>query len=191
MEEDERFRLPDDLPESEDDGGADHLPGSTIPAITLPATDGTAVDLAAFAESVVVYCYPRTGRPDRDVSPDYWDDIPGAQGCTPESRGFRNQYGNLLDLPFQEVFGLSTQSIAYQCEARNRLELPFELLSDSSLELTDVLGLPTFEVEGVTLLKRLTLVISEGRIEHVFYPIFPPDEHAEEVVDWTRTHLSE
>lgn len=189
MAEDKHFPLPDDLPEPEDDGAADHLPNSTVPSVELSATDGSMVDLSKFTAPVVIYCYPRTGRPDRDVSPDYWEEIPGARGCTPESRGFRSQYQQLLDRGFSEVFGLSVQTTDYQREARNRLDLPFELLSDSSLEFTADLGLPTFEVEGITLLKRLTLVIADGRVKHVFYPVFPPDEHAEEVTQWAEKHL--
>lgn len=188
MGENESFSLPDDLPEPEDDGGADHLPGTTVPSLTLSATDGTAVDLSALSGRTVVYCYPKTGRPDKDVIPDGWDEIPGARGCTPEACGFRDHYRELLDRGVSDVFGLSVQSSEYQREARDRLGLPFVLLSDSSLEFTTQLGLPTFEVAGERLLKRLTLVLSDGRIEHVFYPVFPPDEHAEEVTRWLETH---
>jgi peroxiredoxin len=184
MAEDDAFPLPDDLPEPEDDGGADHLPGTTVPSVSLPATDGASIDLSERSGRTVVYCYPKTGRPDEDVIPDGWDEIPGARGCTPESCGFRDHYRELLDRGATEVYGLSVQSTAYQREARDRLGLPFELLSDSRLEFSDRLDLPTFEAGGERLLKRLTLVVSDGRIEHVFYPVFPPDEHAAEVLDW-------
>lgn len=188
MRENEPFPLPDGLPEPKDDGEADHVPGTTVPSVTLSATDGTAVDLSAVSGRTIVYCYPKTGRPDEDVIPDGWDEIPGARGCTPESRGFRDHYRELLDRGVTEVFGLSVQSSEYQREVRDRLELPFELLSDSSLAFTNRLRLPTFDVAGERLLKRLTLVLSDGRIEHVFYPVFPPDEHAAEVADWLETH---
>lgn len=188
MDEDESFPLPDDLPEPKDDGEADHLPGTTVPSVTLSATDGTAIDLSEVSGQTVVYCYPKTGRPDTDVIPDGWDEIPGARGCTPESCGFRDHYRELLDRGVSEVFGLSVQSREYQREARDRLGLPFELLSDSSLEFTNALRLPTFDIGGERLLKRLTLVLSDGRIEHVFYPVFPPDEHAEEVIRWLETY---
>lgn len=188
MGENESFPLPDDLPEPEDDGRADHLQGTTVPSVALSATDGTAVDLSEISGRIVVYCYPKTGRPDKDVIPDGWDEIPGAQGCTPESCGFRDHYQELQRLGITAVFGLSVQSSEYQREARDRLSLPFELLSDSSLELTNRFRLPTFEIAGETLLKRLTLVLSDARVEHVFYPVFPPDEHADEVVDWLETH---
>lgn len=188
MDENKSFSLPDDLPEPEDDGGADHLPGTIVPSVTLSATDGTAIDLSELAGRIVVYCYPKTGRPDEDVVPDDWDEIPGAQGCTPESCGFRDHYQELQDRGVSEVFGLSVQSSEYQREARDRLSLPFELLSDSSLEITKKFQLPTFEVAGDTFLKRLTFVLSDTRVEHVFYPVFPPDEHADEVVDWLETH---
>lgn len=188
MTEDTAFPLPDDLPEPEDDGSADHLPDAAVPAVTLRATDGTAVDLSDRSGRIVVYCYPKTGRPDRDVIPDGWEEIPGARGCTPESCGFRDHYQELLDRGVSEVYGLSVQSTSYQREARDRLQLPFELLSDSSFEFADRLDLPTFEAGGERLLERLTLVLLDGRIEHVFYPVFPPDEHAAEVRRWLDEH---
>ncbi len=191
MSNDEAFPLPDDLPEPEDDGGADHLPGESVPSISLSATDGSSVDLSSLSGRTVVYCYPKTGRPDRDVIPDGWEEIPGARGCTPETRGFRDQYDSLLNSGIDEVYGLSVQSTAYQREFRDRLELPFEILSDSSMALTNRLELPTFEAGGERLLKRLTLVLLDGRIEHVFYPIFPPDEHADELLAWARAHADE
>jgi len=180
------FPLPDDLPVPEDDGGADHLQGMELPDLSLPATDGTPVDLADLPVHTVIYVYPLTGRPDEDVIPDGWEDVPGARGCTPESRGFRSHYDELRDSGVGEVFGLSTQSSEYQREARDRLDLPFEMLSDAERELTDELDLPTFTIEGDEYLERLTLVVSDGRIEHVFYPIFPPDEHAGEVLEWVQ-----
>ncbi|WP_338740616.1 peroxiredoxin [Haloplanus salilacus] len=180
----EEFPLPDDLPEPTDDGAADHLPGATVPSVPLPATDGRTVDLSSVSGRTVVYCYPKTGRPDRDVIPDGWEEIPGARGCTPESRGFRGRYHDLQDRGVAEVFGLSVQSSDYQREARDRLDLPFELLSDEDGEFADRLDLPTFEAGGERLLERLTLVLSDGRIDHVFYPVFPPDDHADEVVRW-------
>lgn len=190
MRDGEAFSLPDDLPEPEDGGGADHLPGTIIPTHTLPATDGTSVDLSDRSGRSVVYCYPKTGRPDKDVIPDGWTEIPGARGCTPEACGFRDHHRELVDRGISEVFGLSVQSSAYQREARNRLDLPFELLSDAHMEFTAALDLPTFDVDGDRYLERATLVIWNGRIEHVFYPVFPPDEHAEEVVRWLETNPS-
>ena len=188
MGENESFPLPDDLPEPEDDGEADHLPGTTVPSETLSTTDGTVLDLSELAGRTVVYCYPKTGRPDEDVTPDGWAEIPGARGCTPETCGFRDHYQELQERGVSEVFGLSLQSSEYQCEARDRLELPFELLSDAAVNLTTSLRLPTFEVAGERFLKRLTLVLSDGQIEHVFYPVFPPDEHADEVLHWLENH---
>ncbi|QHS16039.1 peroxiredoxin [Halopenitus persicus] len=178
------FPLPDDLPVPEDDGAADHLQGMTMPDVSLPATDDTAVELRELPPRTVIYVYPLTGRPDEDVIPEGWEDVPGARGCTPESRGFRSHYDELRDAGVGDVFGLSTQSTAYQREARDRLHLPFELLSDAERELADALDLPTFTIEGEEYLKRLTMVVTDGRIEHVFYPIFPPDEHADEVLEW-------
>jgi peroxiredoxin len=179
------MELPADLPVPTDDGAAAHLLGMRMPRVALQSTSGRLVDLAALGPGrSVLYLYPRTGRPDRGV-PAGWDSIPGARGCTPESCGFRDHFGELKALG-AAVFGVSTQGTDYQQEAVHRLELPFELLSDSRLELTNAMRLPSFQFEGETLLKRLTLIVLEGQVEHVFYPVFPPDRHAEEVV----RHLS-
>lgn len=181
---DEHTTLPNDLPEPEDDGAADHLPGETVPSVHLTATDEREIDLSSLSGRTVVYCYPKTGRPDEDVVPDGWAEIPGARGCTPEACGFRDHYQELRDAGTGDVFGLSLQRTGYQREARDRLGLPFELLSDADREFTRGLELPTFEVEGETFLKRLTLVVTDGLVEHVFYPVYPPDEHAGGVVEW-------
>jgi peroxiredoxin len=178
-------QLPADLPEPEDDGAAAHLAGTTMPSIKLPATNGEAVDLSQLGPLAVVYVYPMTGTPGVPLV-EGWDQIPGARGCTPESLGFRDQYEELTGLGAQ-VYGLSVQSPAEQAEAASRLALPYPLLSDSELVLADRLGLPTFTAaDGVVRYKRLTLVLSPGRIDHVFYPIFPPNRHAAEVLDWLR-----
>jgi peroxiredoxin len=141
------------------------------------------VDLSALKGRTVVYCYPRTGRPDQDLLPG-WNEIPGARGCTPQSCAFRDHYEELKRSGAAEVYGLSTQDTDYQCEAVARLHLPFEILSDEKLELTRALQLPTFEIVGMTLIKRLTLIIRDGVIEHVFYPVFPSDRNAGDVLDW-------
>jgi peroxiredoxin len=176
------YELPNDLPVPEDDGAADHLPGMRLPPISLASTSGAVVDLTALPGRTVVYCYPMTGKPDRSL-PAGWDEIPGARGCTPQSCSFRDHHAELRALG-ASVFGLSTQDTDYQSEAATRLHLPFALLSDSDLAFAGALDLPTFEVEGMVLLKRLTLIIDEGWIEKVFYPVFPPDRSAEEVVGW-------
>jgi len=151
--------------------------------VTLAATDGTAVDLSRLAGRSIVYAYPRTGKPGLP-NPDGWDMIPGARGCSPQSCAFRDHFADLQRLGVDHVFGLSTQSTDYQREAAERLHLPFAILSDEKLALTNALDLPTFETSGMTLLKRLTMVIDNGRIEHVFYPVFPPDRNAADVVAW-------
>ncbi|HEU0027959.1 MAG TPA: peroxiredoxin [Ktedonobacterales bacterium] len=174
--------LPDDLPAPEDDGACAHLVGMALPHVTLAATDGTAVDLAARAGRTVVYCYPRTGRPG-EPSPAGWDEIPGARGCTPQSCAFRDHHAEIR-AQGAEVFGLSAQTTDYQREAAERLRLPFPLLSDAELRFASALRLPTFMVEGMTLLKRVTLILRNGRIEHVFYPVFPPDANAAAVLRW-------
>ena len=174
--------LPEGLPVPEDDGGSDHLPGMRLPSIPLMSTAGEPIDLSRLSGRTVVYCYPRTGRPDQD-SPRGWDEIPGARGCTPQSCSFRDHHEELRALGAR-VFGLSTQDTEYQTEAAGRLHLPFELLSDEHLEFARALNLPTFEADSMTLLKRITLIIDSGRIEKVFYPVFPPDKNAQEVIEW-------
>lgn len=161
-----------------------------MPEVSLPTTDGTIVDLQELSPRTIIYIYPMTGRPDKDVIPEGWEAVPGARGCTPESCSFRNQYDDLRNNGVGAVFGLSTQTSEYQREARDRLHLPFEMLSDAEWELTNALDLPTFAIGGENYLKRLTLVVTGGHIEHVFYPVFPPDEHANEVLEWvTETPL--
>jgi peroxiredoxin len=180
-------QLPPNLPRPTDDGAARHLVGMALPDLDLPSTKNRLVNLSKVAAPrTIVYAYPRTGRPGEPI-PAGWDDIPGARGCTPETCGFRDHHKDLARLD-AEVFGLSTQDTAYQQEMVARLEVPFEVLSDEALRLTHALRLPTFIFERVTLLKRLTLVARRGRIEHVFYPVFPPDTHAEEVIAWLREH---
>jgi peroxiredoxin len=181
---DNLYQLPEDLPVPIDDGAADHLAGLRLPALSLRSTDESLVDLSALPRTTVVYAYPRTGTPDREV-PAAWNAIPGARGCTPQSCAFRDHHAELQGLGAR-VFGLSIQDTDYQREVVERLQLPFPLLSDEDLLLTRGLKLPTFAFEGETLLKRLTLVLSDGRIEKVFYPVFPPDRNAEEVIDWLR-----
>ena len=179
---DNLHELPKDLPVPVDDGACDHLPGIKLPSLPLMSTAGRIVDLATLRGRTVVYCYPRTGKPDEEP-PKGWNEIPGARGCTPQSCAFRDHYEGLQALEAR-LFGLSAQSTGYQREAVRRLHLPFELLSDSELAFARALRLPTFQVESMTLIKRLTLIILDGRIEKVFYPVFPPDKNAQAVVDW-------
>jgi len=178
-------QLPSDLPRPIDDGAAAHLEGSMLPSVVLHATDGDSVNLGELQGRFVIYVYPMTGRPDLPL-PDGWDGIPGARGCTPQSCSFRDHYGELKALR-TGVFGLSAQTTEYQREARDRLHLPFQLLSDSALHLKDALRLPTFTVAGMELFKRLTLVAEDGKIRKVFYPVFPPDRNADEVLAWLRS----
>jgi peroxiredoxin len=171
------------IPAPVDDGAARHLSGMRVPSVPLPATDGTIVDLSSLRGRVVVYAYPRTGKPDV-ANPEGWDMIPGARGCTPQTCAFRDHFAELRELGVEHLFGLSTQDTAYQREAAQRLHLPFPLLSDERLALTRALRLPTFETAGMTLLKRLAMAIDDGTIAHVFYPVFPPDRNAGDVIAW-------
>jgi peroxiredoxin len=175
------------IPAPVDDGAASHLRGMRMPSLALPATDGTTVDLSAFLGRVVVYTYPRTGVPGVE-NPPGWDLIPGARGCTPQTCAFRDHFEELKALGVKRLFGLSTQDTAYQREVADRLHLPFPILSDEHFRLTKELRLPTFETSGMTLLKRLALVIQNGTIEHVFYPVFPPDRNAGDVLAWVAAH---
>lgn len=182
--------LPPDLPVPADDGAARHLAGFRLPALALAATDGSSVNLSQLTNRTVVYIYPRTGRPGVPL-PDGWDAIPGARGCTPQSCGFRDHLAEMKQLGVDNVFGLSTQDSDYQREVVERLHLPFPLLSDVDLRFTRALNLPTFVVAGMTLLKRMALVIDDGTIVRVFYPVFPPDKSAQEVVAWLSTQAQQ
>lgn len=180
--------LPPGLPVPVDDGACDHLPNLRLPSVPLASTAGRTVDLSRLEGRTVVYCYPRTGRPGQQI-PQGWDEIPGARGCTPQSCAFRDRHDRFAALG-ASVFGLSTQTTDYQREAVERLGLPFELLSDDVLAFTRAMRLPTFASEWsfgdqpAVLIKRLTLVIRDGRVEKVFYPVFPPDKNADEVRAW-------
>jgi peroxiredoxin/DNA-binding transcriptional MerR regulator len=181
-------RLPDGLPVPRDDGAAAHMAGLRLPPVTLSATDGSAVRLDALGEGrTVLYVYPLTGRPGVDL-PEGWDNIPGARGCTPEACGFRDHHDDLRAAGAGRVYGLSSQSGDYQRELVDRLHLPFSMLSDPEFAVRDALGLPTFVADGMSLYRRLTMIIDNGSVEHVFYPVFPPDRHAEQVVDWLHAH---
>jgi peroxiredoxin len=177
--------LPADLPIPQDDGAARHLAGMKLPDIELAATSGPPVNLSKLKGRVVLYIYPRTGVPGVDA-PAGWDDIPGARGCTPHSCGFRDHFAELRALGVPLVFGLSTQDTDYQREAAERLHLPFPLLSDAALQFARALTLPTFSAAGMTLLRRMALVIDDSAIVKAFYPVFPPDKNAEEDMSWLR-----
>ena len=171
------------IPAPLDDGATRHLVGAKLASVFLRATDGGMVDLSAVRGRTVVYAYPRTGKPGVE-NPPGWDMIPGARGCSPQSCSFRDHFAALKELGVQHLFGLSTQDPAYQQEAAERLHLPFALLSDEHLALSRAMQLPTFQTSGMTLLKRVTLVIDDGVVKHVFYPVFPPDRSAADVVEW-------
>ncbi len=182
-------QLPPDLPRPEDDGAADHLPGVAVPALALPASAGGELELADLAAGrLVAYVYPRTGVPGEPLVAG-WDNIPGARGCTPQSCGYRDALGGFERLGAR-VVGVSAQSAAEQAEFATREGIPFPLLSDPELRLAAELRLPTFEVEGTTLYKRLTFVAEAGRIVRVFYPVFPPDRDAAEVLAWLGAQAS-
>lgn len=175
--------LPPGIPVPQDDGAARHLAGTKLPDLALPATDGAPVNLSRLSGRTVIYIYPRTGVPGVDL-PTGWDQIPGARGCTPQSCAFRDHFSDLTRLGVAHLYGLSTQDTAYQREAATRLHLPFALLSDEKLALTNALKLPTFWAAGMTLLKRMALIVDDGWITKVFYPVFPPDKNAAEVLAW-------
>jgi peroxiredoxin (alkyl hydroperoxide reductase subunit C) len=181
MDERSLSMLPADLPAPVDDGAAAHLDGMRLPNVPLAATDGTVVDLATIPGTVVVFAYPRTGRPGEPSLVADWDQIPGARGCTPHTCGFRDVHAEFTALGAR-VFGLSTQDTAYQREMTERLHVPFPVLSDADLTLTHALRLPAMDVAGQTLLKRIAWIARDGTIARVFYPVFPPDRNAADVL---------
>lgn len=183
------LEIPKDLPEPVDDGACDHLSGMKLPSLMLATTDGRKIDISRLPGRCIIYAYPRTGVPDEGVFYGGWEAIPGARGCTPQSCAFRDHHDELQQLE-TDVYGLSTQSTEFQQEVVERLHLPFAILSDENLRLTKALNLPTFGVNGLTLIRRLTLVVRAGVIEHVFYPVFPPDGHAEAVIAWLQDQPS-
>lgn len=176
--------LPADLPVPEDDGAARHLEGLIAPDVSLEATDGTRVSLSRLPGRAVIYAYPRTGEPGRPTLVPEWDAIPGARGCTPQACNFRDHHAELIRRGVSHVHGLSTQTSAYQREVAARLHLPFSLLADPHGALTQAMRLPTFTAGGLTLLRRLTLVLDDGRVRQVFYPVFPPNRSAAQVIAW-------
>lgn len=181
--------LPAGLPVPENDGAADHLVGLEVPDITLPSSGGGDVQLRHLPVGrTILYLYPLTGRPGVDL-PDGWDAIPGARGCSTEACDFRDHFTDLKAAGASQVWGMSSQDADYQAEVVQRLRLPFHMLSDETFALAEAVGLPTFAADGhPRLYTRLTMVIRDGRIEHVFYPIFPPNTHAQQVLDWLRAH---
>ena len=178
--------LPPDLPVPEDDGAADHLPGAELPSLSLPVAGGGQFDFrgSEAAGTLVAFVYPGTGTPGRELPPG-WDDIPGARGCTPQTCAFRDRHAELAGLG-ATVVGISAMDPGEQADFAEREEIPYPLLNDGPLALRDQLGLPTFDVLGTTLYKRLTLIARRGRIEKVFYPVFPPDRNAADVEAWLR-----
>jgi peroxiredoxin len=173
-----------EIPAPADDGAAAHLAGMQITSVLLPATDGNMISLADQPGRIVVFAYPRTGEPGKIGLTEDWDMIPGARGCTPQTCSFRDLIGELKAAGVQRVFGLSTQHTEYQREMAERLHVPFPVLSDSKLAFATAMKLPTMEVAGQTLLKRLALIADDGKITHVFYPVFPPDRNAADVLAW-------
>ena len=179
---DDVYTLPPDLPVPEDDGAADHLLGTMLPQLTLDSSQGPLSLRELGSELLVLYVYPRTGRPDRPT-PAGWDGVPGARGCTPESCGFRDHAGELGELSAL-VAGLSAQSLDDQLEFAERNRIPYPVIADPELRLGAALRLPTFEFGGATLYKRITFVVQACAIAKVFYPVFPPDKNAADVLAW-------
>ncbi|KAK4627109.1 hypothetical protein CLAFUW4_05113 [Fulvia fulva] len=179
--------FPTDIPAPTDDGACNHLPGLKLPSIPLPSTAGNTVDISTLAGLTVLFCYPRTGGPNETITEE-WNQIPGARGCTPQACSFRDASKEFLTLGVSHIFGASTQGTAYQREVKERMHLPYQLLSDEKLELAQALNLPTFEWQGSKLIKRLTMAIEDGEVIKVFYPVFPPDQSANEVLKWLGTY---
>jgi peroxiredoxin len=177
------------IPAPADDGATQHLRGMTIPPVSLSATDGSSVTLARLSGRTVLFAYPRTGQPGKIAVTDDWDMIPGARGCTPQTCSFRDLHSELKAAGADHVFGLSTQTSAYQREMVERLHVPFPVLSDEKLALTTAMNLPMMTVAGQPMIKRLALIIDDARVVHVFYPVFPPDRNAGDVLAWLKANL--
>ncbi|KAF4548071.1 Redoxin-like protein 3 [Elsinoe fawcettii] len=175
--------FPTDIPIPKDDGAVAHLQDTSLPSVSLPTTSSSSVDPSTFNDLSILFIYPRTGAPGEQI-PDAWNSIPGARGCTPQACSFRDLYKDLKSKGVDAVYGLSTQDSVYQQEAKDRLHLPYELLSDEKLAFAKALNLPTFDYSGRTLIKRMTLIIKDGKVIKVFYPVYPPDKSAEEVLHW-------
>ena len=179
-------QLPTDLPIPQDDGSTNHLKGMKLPNLSLKATNGKAINFVDIKGKLVIYCYPLTGQPNVAL-PDGWDQIPGARGCTPQSCSFRDHYQELQALG-ADVIGLSVQSTEYQKEMADRLHLPFQVVSDVNYQFQKALNMPTFVADGITLLKRVTLMVNNGVIDAVHYPIFPSDSDPAWVIDYLKSH---
>lgn len=179
--------FPSDIPVPQDDGACNHLTGKDFPSLEIPSTAGNVVDISSLSGVTILFCYPRTAAPDETV-PDSWNEIPGARGCTPQACSFRDASKEFLELGVSHIFGASTQDTPYQQEVKQRVGLPYQLLSDESLALQKALNLPTFEWQGKKLIKRLSMVIEDGKILKVFYPVFPPSESANEVLKWMKNY---
>ncbi len=177
------------LPQPEDDGAVSHLLGAKLKSVGLPATDGLEVDLSTLTGTTVVYIYPMTGRPDTPL-PDGWDGIPGARGCTPQSCAFRNHHADLKAVGVDRLYGLSTQSTEYQAEAADRMHLPFALLSDADHKFGKAMNLPVFDADCMKLLKRITIIVRDGKVIKTFYPVFPPDKNADDVINWLKSEVN-
>ena len=176
------YRLPEGLPVPEDDGACDHLLGQMLPQLTLESSQGPVSLRALSMDRLVLYVYPRTGRPDTPAGTE-WDAIPGARGCTPQSCAFRDHAAELADLG-AAVAGLSAQPLEEQVEFAERNHISYPVIADPERKLGAALRLPTFEYDGMTLYKRVTLVVEACAVAKVFYPVFPPDRNAADVVTW-------
>jgi len=175
--------LPSNLPVPKDDGACDHLPGKVLPSISLSSTSGQSVDLSKVSGLCIVFCYPRMAPPSEDV-PKEWDDIPGARGCTPQACSFRDLAKQLSKHGVETLYGLSTQDVDFMKEAKERLHLPYDLLSDVKLDFANAMGIPTFDYQGETRIKRVTLAVKDGKVVKHWYPIFPSSENAPNVLKW-------
>lgn len=175
--------VPSTLPRPEDDGAAGHIPNSPFPPVSLPSTAGNSIQPSTLSGLSIIFCYPRTGAPGENI-PAEWDAIPGARGCTPQACSFRDASRPLLENGVSHIFGVSTQDTPYQQEVKERVHLPYQLLSDEKEELINALKLPTFEWQGKRLMKRLTMAVEDGKVVKIWYPVFPPDKSAAEVLEW-------
>ncbi len=173
------------IPAPKLDASLEHLNNFIIPEIKLSSTSGDEIDLSKLIGLTIIYVYPMTGQPNVAL-PEGWDEIPGARGCTPQSCSFRDNFSELKKLNIKNIFGLSSQTTKYQKEMSERLHLPYPILSDEKLVFANALKLPTFKVDNMSLIKRITLIINNNKIIKYFYPVFPPDQNVNDVIFWLR-----
>ncbi|VAW52529.1 Alkyl hydroperoxide reductase subunit C-like protein [hydrothermal vent metagenome] len=178
------YQLPEGLPVPVDDGACNHLEGAPFPSMLITVTPHATYDFSKEKGINIIFFYPMIGHPD-SLPMTGWNEIPGARGCTPQALSYKNYFRQITKLGVR-LFGASSQALKEQNDAIDRLKLPFELINDSSFLLSNALKLPTFQFNEIKMIKRLTLVVVDGVIKKVFYPVFPPNKNVDDVIVWLK-----